>query len=104
MAHEPGQLKYEIFRLAAWALPRLPGGLARGAAEMAGLAMWALAPGTRRRVDATLRHIPPLAGDDARRAATVRGVFRNMVLNYLDLFRVPSLAPEEIARDLQVEG
>lgn len=104
MGYEPGQFKYYAFRFAAWVAPRLPGWLARGTGNLAGLAMWALAPGVRRRVGATLRHIPALAHDDARRAWAVRQVFQHRALNYVDLFRVPHLAPEVIARGFQVEG
>lgn len=104
MNREPGQFKYGFFRLAAWTAPRMPGWLARGVGRLAGLALWALASGTRRRADANLRHLPALAGDDTRRAWAVREVCHHLVLNYLDLFRVPHLAPAEIARDLRVEG
>ncbi len=100
----PTHLKYACFRAAAWLAPRVPGGLARGAGRLAGLIMWALAPGARRRADASLRHIPALACDDRRRAWAVRQVFRHLVLNYLDLFRVPHLTPAAIARDAAVVG
>lgn len=104
MDYERGQFKYQVFRLAAWAAPRVPGWLARGAGRFVGLAMWALAPGARRQVDAMLCHIPALARDDARRAWAVRQAFQHRALNYVDLFRVPHLTPEEIAGTLTVEG
>jgi KDO2-lipid IV(A) lauroyltransferase len=101
-AREPGQAKYWAYRAAVAVVPHVPAPAARLAAELAGLAAWALAAGARRRVDANLAHIPALAADPERRRAAVRGVFRTAALNYLDQFRVPYLSDAEIAATWEV--
>jgi lauroyl/myristoyl acyltransferase len=101
---EPGLYKYYAYWLAAAVVPFVPLPIARFLAWIAGLSLWALRPGTRRRVDANLRHIPTLAADDARRRRSVRRAFCNLALNYLNLFRVRRLSAERILADWTVEN
>jgi lauroyl/myristoyl acyltransferase len=97
-------IKYWTFRIAALLVPWTPLSLARPIANLVGLALWALLPGARRRVDANLRHIPSLAADARARGRAVRGVFRHLTLNYLDFFRGHRLAPDAIVASLHIEG
>ncbi|GAC1449353.1 MAG: hypothetical protein PVSMB4_07430 [Ktedonobacterales bacterium] len=57
------RIKYWTFRIAAVLVPWVPLMLARPIAHLIGLALWALLPGARRRVETNLRHIPSLAAD-----------------------------------------
>ncbi len=101
---EPGRLKYLAFRLAAAVLPHVPALIARPLALLAGLALWAIMPAARQRVEFNLRHVPALATDPSGRQRAVRGVFRHLALNYLDFFRVRGLPSERIAAEWHVDN
>src|SRR5579859_1537224 len=98
------RIKYWIFRIAAVLVPGVPLMLARPIAHLIGLALWALLPGARRRVETNLRHIPSLAADAPARRRAVRGVFRHLALNYLDFFRGRRLSPDSVIASLHIEG
>lgn len=97
-------LRYWAFRIAAWVVPAIPMGIARPLAVALGTLLWALAGGQRQSVTANLRHVPSLAGDEARLRGAVRGVFQHLVLNYLDFFRGAHLTEAEVLSGWTVEN
>jgi KDO2-lipid IV(A) lauroyltransferase len=97
-------IKYWAFRLAALVVPWVPLRVAQVVAQATGLALWALMPGARRRVDANLRHVPALASDPEQRRWAVRGVFRHLALNYVDAFRASRLSAAEIMGGWDIHG
>jgi len=97
-------IKYWAFRLAAVVVPLVPRRVAYAVAQAVGLALWAALPSMRRRADANLAHIPALAADPERRRWTVRGLFRHLALNYLDLFRMHRVSSAEIMAGWHIYG
>ena len=97
-------IKYWAFRLAAIVVPLVPLRVAQVVAQATGLALWALLPSTRRRVDANLLHVPSLASDPEQRRWAVRGVFRHLALNYVDAFRAGHLSADEIMSGWDIHG
>ena len=97
-------LRYWAFRIAAKVVPAIPIGIARPLAVALGTLLWALAGGQRRSVTANLRHVPSLAGDEARLRWAVRGVFQHLALNYLDFFRGAHLTEAEVLSGWTVEN
>jgi KDO2-lipid IV(A) lauroyltransferase len=97
-------IKYWAFRLAAAMVPLVPLRLAEWVAQAAGLALWALRPGLRDRVEANLRHVPSLARDPEQRRWAVRGVFRHLALNYVDFFRIHRLTAATILAGWTIQG
>lgn len=96
--------KYWAFRIAAAIIPLAPMGIARPLASALGVLIWALAPGTRERVERNLRHIPALANDPRRLHFAARGVFQTMALNYLDFFRGAHLSDAELRAGWTIEN
>lgn len=101
---EPGQWRYWAYRLAAAVVPRIPYAVSAPLAMAVGLGMWAASPAARQRVAANLARVPALAADSRARAAAVRGVFRHLALNYVDLFRAQHLPESRIQHDWQLDG
>lgn len=97
-------LRYWTFRIAAAVVPAIPMRIARPLAVALGTLLWALAGTQRRRVTANLRHVPSLAGDEARLRRAVRGVFQHLALNYLDFFRGAHLTETEVLSGWTVEN
>lgn len=95
--------KAALFRRAIRWLPRVPRGVVWRAAWLGGLAWWALAGGTRRRVRAALAHIPALAASPERLARATRAAFGHLALNYVDLF-CPPAPGEDVAATFPVAG
>jgi len=95
--------KYWVFRIAAAVAPRIPFGVARRLAAGLGMLVWALASGTRRRVERNLAHVPGLAAEPRRLAGAARGVFVTMALNYLDFLRGARLSAAQIEANWTIE-
>lgn len=102
--HEPGQYKYWAYRIAAAVVPLIPLPIAQALAQAIGVCLWAVMPAARRRADFNLRHIPELAQDEDRRRWAVRGVFRHLALNYLDLFRAGRFSTSRVLADWTIEN
>lgn len=96
--------KYALLLFASWLVPLLPARVARPLAEWIGLAAWAAAPATRRRVAANLRHVPGLARDTARLRWATRSIFRHAALNYVDFLRGSHLSDAELRARWAIEG
>lgn len=99
-----GMAKYYAFRVAGEIVPRLPARLVYRAATPAGALVWAVAPGLRVRARRNLRHVPQLAADPRALECAVRGVFRYLILNYLDFLRAGHLEDAEIWAMSHVEN
>jgi lauroyl/myristoyl acyltransferase len=99
-----GMAKYYAFRVAGAIVPHLPARLVYGAAAPAGALFWALAPTRRARAERNLRHVPTLAADSVALRRAVRGVFRYLILNYLDFLREGHLTDAEIWATCHVEN
>lgn len=97
-------LRYWTFRIMAAIAPAVPMRIAHPLAVMLGTLLWALAVPHRRRVTANLRHVPSLAGDEARLQRAVRGVFQHLALNYLDFFRGAHLTEAEVLSGWTIEN
>jgi lauroyl/myristoyl acyltransferase len=87
-------LKTQLFALAFRLVPRVPRAVLLGLAPLVGTIAWLVARGMRERATASLRHIPTLAANPAQLRRAVRGLFTQLMLNYVDLF-VPPLGPPE---------
>ncbi|MFI5274577.1 MAG: hypothetical protein ACHQ4H_16215, partial [Ktedonobacterales bacterium] len=96
--------RFWAFRLAAALVPRIPTGIARPAAVALGVVLWALASGTRRRVEGNLAHVPHLAGEPRKLRRAARGVFVTMTLNYLDFFRGSRLTDAQLDAGWTIEN
>ena len=96
--------KYWVLRIAAVVVPLIPVGIARRAAWALGLLMWAVAPGTRRRVERNLRHVPGLATAPVRLHRAVQGVFCHTALNYFDFLRGPHLTDADLLPNWHIEN
>jgi KDO2-lipid IV(A) lauroyltransferase len=104
MDSESGGLKYWAYRMAAVVVPWVPLVVARPAARLVGLGLWAGMPSVRRRADANLCHVPALAADPVRRRRAVRAVFGNLALNYVDLFRAHHLTAIGAVEGWELDG
>ncbi|HLZ25524.1 MAG TPA: lysophospholipid acyltransferase family protein [Ktedonobacterales bacterium] len=96
--------KYWALRIAAVVVPLIPLWIARPGAWALGLVIWALAPGTRRRVERNLRHVPGLAMDPVQLHRAIQGVFCHTALNYLDFFRGPHLTNDDLLPNWTIEN
>ena len=97
-------MKYWFFRLGVALGPHLPQRLMQRIALGIGFVLWALLPGQRRNVTANLRHVPRLAADPRRLRRSVRKVFGNSLLNYVDFFRIRGVTRAELNDYWQATG
>jgi len=97
-------MKYWLFRSGLVIIPHLPQRLVQRIALAISWLLWALLPGTRRRVRENLRHVPRLAADPPALRRSVRGVFGNSILNYVDFFRLRTITQTELADYWNVSG
>lgn len=106
---------YYLFRLAEIVIPRLPWSFAYRLGSIIALVAWLLAGKARRQASENMMHV--LGGQDEQtrqflqtRAGrkhlrrVVRGMFRQNVSNYLDLFLLPSIKPETILQSMELQG
>ncbi len=90
--------RYWLFRIAAWLVQHLPVTVCYGAAWLGGWLGYRLAAGARTAITANLRHV---LGPDASEAALRRaalGAFRTSAYNYIDMFRIPLVSPDELLK------
>lgn len=98
-----GWLALAGMRLAGGLVPRLPTRFLRAAADVAGLASYALAGKRRRGLVGNLSAVVD-PGDPDLVALRAREAFRTQAHNYVDLFRVPRLSPGQIEAMVEIEG
>jgi KDO2-lipid IV(A) lauroyltransferase len=89
-----------LIHAAERALPRVPDGLDTPLAEVMGTAAWASAPGARAAVLANLRVIAP----ERAHQSSVRRVFVEQSRNYLEIFKIPRIAPETLIASIEHRG
>jgi KDO2-lipid IV(A) lauroyltransferase len=94
---------YYLLRIAAVLVRVVPRRLAYWICSLVGGAVFALVPHVRDAVLDNLGHVLPKASRKARRAIG-RKVVRNVVKNYYDLLRLPSMKKEDFDRDITIEG
>lgn len=96
--------QYWLFRVALAVVPHIPLALARPLFSAIGVLAWMRGGPTRRRAERNLRHVPALAANTKALHDAVRGVYITSALNYLDLFRGPTLTNAEIHAGWTVEN
>jgi lauroyl/myristoyl acyltransferase len=89
-----------LVRAAERALPLIPGGMSAPLAEILGTGAYLASPRARANVLANLRVIAP----DRARGGLVRRVFVEQSRNYLEVFRVPRIAPERLLASIEHRG
>ena len=106
---------YYLLRLAASLIPRLPRRLVSWLGVVVGFIAWLFAGKARRQASENMLHVLGGQNEQSReflrtRAGrkrlrrVVRGMFRQNVSNYLNLFLLPSLKAETILQSMQVRG
>src|SRR5581483_11948647 len=95
-------MKYLAFRLAAFLVPRLPVWLSYGAAWLGAEAAFRAVGARREVVAANMRQVLGAGAPPAEVEAAARSVFRTGAYNYVDLFLIPSIAPEELPERVEV--
>lgn len=100
---------YYLFKIASVVIPRLPRWFVFPLASTIGLLAWLVASKARKQATANIIHVlgaKTLGTRAGRRKLrkTVRGMFRHSVQNYLEAFFLPSMQPEALLRNLDVEG
>ena len=106
---------YYLLRLAASVIPRLPRRLVYWLGDVVALIAWLVARKARRQASENMLYV--LGGQDEqtrrflqtragrkRLRRVVRGMFRQNVSNYLNLFLLPSIKPETILQSMEVQG
>jgi KDO2-lipid IV(A) lauroyltransferase len=96
--------RYWLFRIATLVVPHIPLWIAEPLTQLGSLLIWALAGGTRRRVEANLRRVPSLAANPRKLRRAARGVFLHTALNYLDFFRGARMSDDELRDRWVIEG
>lgn len=106
---------YYLFRLAEIVIPRLPRRLVRVLGNGVALIAWLVAGKARRQATENIRHVLGGQDEQARRSLQtwagrrrlqkiVRGMFKQNVSNYLDLFLLPTIKPETILQNMDLHG
>lgn len=88
--------RYRLFRLAATLVQTLPLGLSYAFAWLGGLLAFRFAAGPRSALRANLGHVLGPAATPARVDRAVLGAFRTSAYNYIDMFRIPVVAPDAL--------
>jgi lauroyl/myristoyl acyltransferase len=97
-------LIYYLYRLAGFLLPLIPLRLGYLVAARLGGLFYRLSPSARASVRDNVTHVLGEGASAAEVERVTRETFRYIALNYYDLFRVPTLSPAQIERDVRVEG
>ncbi len=97
-------LRYLLFRLLSLVVPRVSEPVGYRSAGWLATALYLIAPRTRRLVHQNLRQA--LGPGASRRKVHRLGelVFRNLMWNYYEMFRLPAYSPTELRRRLHVQG
>ncbi|HEV2236561.1 MAG TPA: hypothetical protein VGR57_07855 [Ktedonobacterales bacterium] len=93
--------KYWAFRVAAVVIPLVPLWISDPLARLAGLAIYAVAPGMRRKARANLARIPGLERPTVLER-TCRQAFQHLALNYIDFFRTRTEDARRIEQEYTV--
>ncbi|MBV9617011.1 MAG: hypothetical protein JO031_16270 [Ktedonobacteraceae bacterium] len=100
---------YTLFLLASRVVPWLPDWLINVIAYSAGWVAWLVAAKARGQARENMLHVlgtqvldTPQGHRKLRRI--VQAMFRNNVLNYMTMFSLPARKPEQVLRELHIEG
>ena len=100
---------YYLFRFATRIVPLIPRRLANTLASVLGYVAWLVAGKARRQATKNMVHVlgtkvQETYADRRRLRRTVQGMFVHNVRNYLDLFTLHSLSPEEVLHNIHLKG
>jgi lauroyl/myristoyl acyltransferase len=95
-------LKYLGFKAASWLIPHLPVSLTYAAAWLAGEIAFRFARGPRRAATSNLRRVLGVDEHAPALQVAVRTLFRNAAYNYVDLFLLPRISPDELSERVEV--
>ena len=97
-------LVYGLYRLAGILARFLPPRVAYWIAGWGGGLAYRLSPELRRSAGDNMRHVLGPDAPEAKVQAHVRGICTNLLKNYYDLLRSDRLAPDEITKQVQIDG
>src|SRR2546428_2411537 len=95
-------LKYIAFRAASWLIPRLPVALTYAAAWFTGELAFGLARRPRKAATSNLRRVLGLDEDAPALRRAIRTLFHNAAYNYVDLFLIPRIKPDDLSERVEV--
>ena len=95
---------YYLYRLGGALAPHLTPTMIEALASWLGNLLYRLDGRGTENIRDNMRHVLGPAASAERIEAAVRGVHRNLLLNYLDLFRIPTLTPNSLRARVLVEG
>jgi phosphatidylinositol dimannoside acyltransferase len=97
-------LRYLLLQAAATLAPRLPARTGYRVAALVADAVYAGARGTRRQMTRNLSVVVGAGAPPDRLRSLTRQAFRNLMWNYLELFRVAGRGLDELRAQARVEG
>jgi lauroyl/myristoyl acyltransferase len=100
---------YYLFKFASIVVPRLPRLFVSILADIAGIAAFFIASKARKQATINMAHVlgkevVETSAGHRRLRRTVIKMFQNNVLNYMNLFTIPSIPPEKILNSMVIEG
>ncbi|MCR4407732.1 MAG: hypothetical protein NUW24_12570 [Anaerolineae bacterium] len=104
MGLDQSYLSYYLLRLAGTILPHIPPRWGYPLATRGGDLAYYLTPKQRARVRDNIRHVLGTRATPQQVEKVVRQVYHHIAANYYDLFRQPTLSPEEIDQLITLEG
>ena len=96
--------KYYAFKIAGFALSRLPRKVGYLIARLVADIIYTLSPALRAAIADNLRHILGSEAADAMLRRAVRGVLTNAAKNYFDLIKMPHMKLDDIESRIAVHG
>lgn len=96
--------KYYAFKIAGFILPYLPNKVGYLISCLIADTVYLLSRTLRAAITDNMRHVLGPEADDATLKQHVRGVLRNVVKNYFDLFRIPHMKIHDIESCITVYG
>lgn len=95
---------YGLHRIGGWGAQYLSDAAAERWAQVVGRLFYRLDGKGRANIRDNMHHVMGSEARAERIEEVVRGVYGNMLRNYLDLFRIPRLTPAEFQRRVEVIG
>lgn len=96
-------LQFLLFKVASILVPHVPVSLTYALSWCAAEVAYRVARGPRKAVEANLRHVLGPHTDPSALARAVRGVFHTSAYNYVDMFLIPRIRPEELAQRVTLQ-
>ncbi|MCC7352254.1 MAG: hypothetical protein IT330_00750 [Anaerolineae bacterium] len=101
---DPSWRMYYLYRLGGALAPHLSPTLTEALASRLGNLLYRLDARGSENIRDNMRHVLGSTASGDRIEDAVRGVHRNLLRNYLDLFRIPTLSPDLLRARVAVEG